>query len=64
MPYQISQPIDILSLQQVLDTLEADAHQREQTAVALALQNAELHAELQRLFDLAMDRVPWDYPID
>jgi 1-acyl-sn-glycerol-3-phosphate acyltransferase len=23
-----------------------------------------LHAELQRLFDLAMTRVPWDYPID
>lgn len=23
-----------------------------------------LHAELQRLFDLAMERVPWSYPID
>ena len=23
-----------------------------------------LHSELQRLFDLAMDRVPWDYPVD
>lgn len=23
-----------------------------------------LHDELQRLFDLAMQRVPWDYPID
>ncbi len=23
-----------------------------------------LHAELQRLFDLAMTKVPWDYPID
>jgi 1-acyl-sn-glycerol-3-phosphate acyltransferase len=22
-----------------------------------------LHAELQRLFDLAMERVPWDYPL-
>ncbi len=48
MPYQISQPIDILSLQQVLDTLEADAVQRAQTAATLALRNAELHAELQR----------------
>jgi 1-acyl-sn-glycerol-3-phosphate acyltransferase len=23
-----------------------------------------LHSELQRLFDKAMERVPWDYPID
>ncbi len=27
-------------------------------------QSALLHAELQRLFDLAMTRVPWEYPID
>lgn len=27
-------------------------------------QTALLHSELQRLFDLAMERVPWDYPID
>ena len=27
-------------------------------------QTALLHAELQRLFDLAMERVPWDYPVD
>jgi len=27
-------------------------------------QTALLHAELQRLFDLAMTHVPWDYPID
>ncbi len=26
--------------------------------------SAALHAELQRLFDLAMERVPWSYPID
>ena len=26
--------------------------------------SATLHAELQRLFDEAMERVPWDYPID
>jgi len=25
--------------------------------------SAQLHAELQRLFDKAMDRVPWTYPI-
>ena len=25
--------------------------------------SAQLHAELQRLFDKAMERVPWDYPI-
>lgn len=24
----------------------------------------QLHSELQRLFDLAMERVPWDYPIE
>jgi 1-acyl-sn-glycerol-3-phosphate acyltransferase len=26
--------------------------------------SARLHAELQRLFDLAMTRVPWEYPIE
>ncbi len=26
--------------------------------------SAQLHAELQRLFDKAMERVPWDYPLD
>lgn len=26
--------------------------------------SAELHAEMQRLFDIAMTHVPWDYPID
>jgi 1-acyl-sn-glycerol-3-phosphate acyltransferase len=26
--------------------------------------SAHLHAELQRLFDTAMERVPWSYPID
>jgi 1-acyl-sn-glycerol-3-phosphate acyltransferase len=27
-------------------------------------QSQLLHAELQRLFDLAMEHVPWDYPIE
>ena len=48
MPYQISEPIDIPHLQQVLDALEADISEREQAAAALALKNAELHGELQR----------------
>jgi signal transduction histidine kinase len=48
MPYQISEPIDIPRVQQMLDALEADIHEREQAAVALALRNAELQAELQR----------------
>lgn len=26
--------------------------------------SAQLHAEMQRLFDIAMTHVPWDYPID
>ena len=26
--------------------------------------SAMLHAELQRLFDVAMTKVPWDYPLD
>jgi len=26
--------------------------------------SAALHAEMQRLFDIAMTHVPWDYPID
>lgn len=31
---------------------------------ALKAQTELLHDELQRLFDTAMERVPWDYPID
>jgi signal transduction histidine kinase len=48
MPYQISEPIDIPHIQQVLDALEADISEREQKATALALRNAELHGELQQ----------------
>jgi len=48
MAYQISEPIDIPQLQKILNALEADISDREQTATDLALQNAELHSELQR----------------
>lgn len=48
MSYQISEPIDIPRLQQVLDALKADISERERAAAALALKNAELHGELQR----------------
>ena len=48
MPYQISEPINIPRLQQVLDALEADINERERAATALALRNAELYGELQR----------------
>ena len=48
MTYQISEPIDIPQLQEVLNALAADSSDRERTATALALQNAELNSELQR----------------
>lgn len=48
MAYQISEPIDIPALQQVLDALEATISEREQAAVTLALRNAELYGELQQ----------------
>ncbi len=48
MPYQISAPIDVPSVQQLLNTLQADIDEREQAAAALASRNAELHGELQR----------------
>ena len=48
MPYQISEPIDIPHLQQVLDAFEANISERERVAAALALKNAELQGELQR----------------
>lgn len=48
MAYQISEPIDIPQLQKILNALEADISDREQTATDLALKNAELHSELQR----------------
>ena len=48
MAYQISELIDIPHLQKILNALEADISERERTATALALQNGELHSELQR----------------
>ncbi len=48
MPYQISDPVDIPRLQQILDALHAEIADRERTTVALARQNAELNGELQR----------------
>jgi signal transduction histidine kinase len=48
MSYQITEPIDIPQLQQVIDALEAEIEAREQAAAALARKNAELHDELQR----------------
>ena len=48
MPYQISEPIDLPHLQQVITSFEAEISERERAAAALALQNAELQSELQR----------------
>ena len=48
MPYQISDPVDIPRLQQILDALQAEIDEREQATAALARQNAELYGELQR----------------
>ncbi|MCX6032593.1 MAG: GAF domain-containing sensor histidine kinase [Chloroflexi bacterium] len=48
MPYQISEPVDIPHLQQILDALQAEIDEREQATAALARRNAELHGELQR----------------
>lgn len=48
MAYQIPDPIDIPHLQQVLDALQAEIDDREQTTAALARKNAELYDELQR----------------
>ncbi|MBK8795190.1 MAG: hypothetical protein IPM07_01705 [Anaerolineales bacterium] len=48
MTYQIVEPIDIQHLQQVFDALEAESRERERSAAALALRNAELHRELQQ----------------
>jgi len=47
-PYQIDEPIDIPHVQQVLEGLDAEIRERVQAAADLALQNAELHNELQR----------------
>lgn len=48
MAYQIAEPIDIPHLRRTLNGLEAEISDRERAAAALALQNAELHSELQR----------------
>ena len=48
MPYQISEPVDIPRLQQILDALQAEIAERERATAALARRNAELYGELQR----------------
>jgi signal transduction histidine kinase len=48
MPYQISEPVDIPHLQQILDALQAEIDERERATAALARKNAELYGELQR----------------
>ncbi len=48
MPYQISEPVDIPNLQQILNALETDISERKRAAAELALRNAELQGELQR----------------
>lgn len=48
MIYEISEPIDLSRLQQLLDSLQAEIDERELATTALARQNAELHGELQR----------------
>ena len=48
MPYQISDPVDIPRLQQILDALQAEIDERERATAALARKNAELYGELQR----------------
>src|SRR5512139_3826449 len=48
MPYQISNPVDVPRMQQILAALQADIDDRERVAAELARQNAELQSELQR----------------
>ncbi len=48
MPYQISDPVDIPHLQEILDALAAEIDKREQATAALARKNAELYDELHR----------------
>lgn len=48
MSYQVSDPVDIPRLQQILDALQTEIDERERIAAALARQDAELHSELQR----------------
>ena len=48
MPYQISDPVDIPALQQILDALQTEISDRERATAMLARQNTELYGELQR----------------
>ena len=48
MTYQISEPVDIPHLQQILNALEAEIDERQLTTATLARKNAELYGELQR----------------
>ena len=48
MTYQIFDPVDIPHLQQILNALQAEIDERQQTTTALARKNAELYGELQR----------------
>ena len=48
MPHQISDPVDIPRLQQILDARQAEIDERERATAALARQNAELNGELRR----------------
>ena len=48
MRFQITDPVDIPSLQAALDSLEAELDERSRVAAALAARNAELQSELQR----------------
>lgn len=48
MTYQITEPVDIPRLQEVLDALQADIDQRALATAALAHENAALYGKLQR----------------
>jgi signal transduction histidine kinase len=48
MPYQISEPVDLPRITQILDALQAEIDERERATVALARRNDELQGELQR----------------
>ena len=43
MSYQISDPVDIPRLQQILNGLQVEIDEREQATAALARKNAELY---------------------
>ena len=48
MTYQISDPVVILRLRQILNGLQAEIDERERARAALARKNAELNDALQR----------------